>query len=81
MIYARQILVGVSKYNSCCWCCCCCYWATINMFIVVLLLLLLLLLVDSFEEIPLDPGPVEEKLLESRRIGGDEGSKVHKVQR
>ena len=37
------------------------------------------LLVDYLEEIQLDPGPMEEKLLESRRIGGDKGSKVHKV--
>ena len=35
--------------------------------------------IDVYEEIPLDPGPVEEKLLGSRWIGGDEGSKIHKV--
>ena len=31
------------------------------------------------EEISLDPGPVEEQLVNSRPIGGDEGSKLHRV--
>ena len=31
------------------------------------------------EDIPLDPGPAEDDLANSRPIGGDEGSKLHKV--
>ena len=31
------------------------------------------------EDVPLDPGPAEEDLANSRPIGGDEGSKLHKV--
>ena len=31
------------------------------------------------EDIPLDPGPAEDDLANSRPIGGDEGSKLHRV--
>ena len=34
---------------------------------------------DLLDEICLDPGPEESELLDSRPIGGDAGSKVHKV--
>ena len=35
--------------------------------------------IDVFNEVTLNPGPLEEELLNSRPIGDYEGSKLHKV--